>query len=108
MQLLEGQHASAGRAFRAAAALGALAAARLGERDAAARLLARMPAADPPFPSPVERADTELRHAETLLRLGRPQEGAVIAREALGHLSAQDPASPRRALAQRLLAQAAS
>ena len=107
MQMLEQQHASASRAYRVAASLGALAAVRGGDRALAARLLDRMTAASPPFPSPVERADCELRRAETLVALGRVQEGATVAQEALRDLSAQHPTSPRLALAQRLLARGA-
>jgi serine/threonine-protein kinase len=104
MQMLDQQRAAAGRAHRVAASLGALAAVRRGDRALAARLLDRMSAADPPFPSAVERADCELRRAETLVALGRLQEGATVARAVLGDLSAQNPASPRLALARRLSA----
>jgi serine/threonine protein kinase/uncharacterized coiled-coil protein SlyX len=107
LQVLEQQRAQAGRAYRVAASLGALAAARQqarqGDRELAARLLARMSIGDPPFPSPVERADCELRRAETLVALGRLQEGAAVARDALRDLSTQHPASPRLVLARRLL-----
>ena len=103
LQMLEQQRAQAGRAYRVAASLGALAAARQGDRELAARLLARMPKRVLPFPSPVESADCELRRAETLVALGRLQEGAAVAREALHGLSAQHPLSPRLALARRLL-----
>jgi len=107
MQMLEQQQAAGGRAYRVAASLGALAAARSGDRALAAHLLDRMTKASPSFPSPVERADCELRRAETLVSSGRLQEGAAVAQEALRDLSAQHPASPRLALAQRLLARGA-
>ena len=108
MQLLDQQHALAGRAYRVATSFGALAAVRRGDRDEATRLLDRLAQASPPFPSPVERADCELRRAEALIGSGRVQEGAAVAREALRELEGQHPASPRLALAQRLMARAAA
>lgn len=106
IQLLERQDASPSRAYREATSLAALAAVRRGDRSAAARLVERMPQTSPPFPSLVERADCELRRAEVLIELGRREEGAAVAREALRDLAGQHPESLRLALAQRLVERA--
>ena len=108
MRMLEQQHASASRAYLAAASLGALAAVRRGDRDEAVRLLDGTAKAAPPFASPAERADCVLRRAEALVELGRVEDGAALARAVLRTLDGQHRDSPRAAMATRLVARAAS
>ncbi len=77
--------------------------AALGERatallDAAARTRALITP-----PSSVEQADSELRQADAMLRLGQPAQARALARAALERLAQQHAASPRRAEAQRLI-----
>ncbi|RZL40719.1 MAG: serine/threonine protein kinase [Rubrivivax sp.] len=103
--LIERAGGSGGASHRAALSVVALATAREGDGSAATQALKRMAAsAMPPFASPVERADCELRRAEALAALGRSDEAAAIARALLPELQAQHPKSPRLALAQRLIA----
>jgi len=108
LQFFEGEHAQGGHEYRTAAALGALATARAGDRDGAARLLARLAQAKPPpFPSAVERAQCELYRAQALAETGQGAAAAEVARAALPDLAGQNPSSPRLALAKRLIASGA-
>ncbi|HEV6967930.1 serine/threonine-protein kinase [Roseateles sp.] len=101
--MIETAHGTASPSYRAALSVVALAAARAGDSKAASQALAVIaPLPRPPFPSAAERADTELRRAEALRLLGRAEEAAAITREVLPTLRAQDPLSPRLALARRL------
>lgn len=108
LRMLEQEGATAGRSYRAASALAALAAARSNNRSEATRLLAGLAKAAPVFPSAAERADCELRRAQALVALGRIEEAASIARVTLATLEGQHPESPRTALAKRLAAQQAA
>jgi uncharacterized protein HemY len=103
LAMLDRQRATAGRAHRVAAELGALAAARLGDKTDAARLLALAGSAStpPPFPSRVERAESSLRQAEVFSALGRSADAESAGRAALADLAAQHPGSPRLAEARR-------
>ena len=108
LQFFEGEHAQGGHEYRTAAALGALATARAGDRDGAARLLARLAQAKPPpFPSAAERAQCELYRAQALAETGQRAAAAEVARAALPDLAGQNPSSPRLALAKRLIASGA-
>jgi serine/threonine protein kinase len=83
----------------------AWAAARAGDAANAAALLdaaSQARAAVPP-PSAVERADSELRQAQTLRGLGRAVEAKQLAQSALGRLGRQHAQSPRVAQARRIL-----
>jgi hypothetical protein len=101
--LIERAGSAQGTAYRAALSVVALAAARDGDRSAAAQALARTAAAPlPPFASAVERAECELRRAEALAALGRSDEAAAVARNVLPDLQTQHPQSPRLAQARRL------
>ena len=102
LRMLEHENATSGRSYRVAASLGALAAARTGDRSEATRLLYGMAKASPAFPSAAERADCELRRAEALTLLGRSDEAAAVARATLAMLGGQHSESPRTALARRL------
>ena len=102
LQMLDREQASAGRAHRVATALAALAAARSGDRAGAARRLSAMGGPSPPFPSPAERADCELRRAEALAAIGRTEEASTVARDVLATLAGQHRDSPRLAFAKRL------
>ena len=103
--LIERAGSAHGTAFRAALSVVALAAARGGDRSAAAQALARTAAVPlPPFASAVERAECELRRAEALAALGRSDEAAAVARNVLPDLQTQSPQSPRLAQARRLSA----
>jgi hypothetical protein len=97
MTLLEQNDASAGRPYRVAAEMAALAAARLGDRPAAAQALARSDAIKPAFPSQVDAADSSIRRREVLATLGRAAEAVEERRAALGNLVGQSPQSPRLA-----------
>jgi hypothetical protein len=94
---------TAGRAYRVAAELAALAAARLGDKADAARSLALADAASPspPFPSRVELAESNLRRAEILSVLGRATDAASAAHTALTDLGSQHTGSPRLTQARR-------
>lgn len=103
VEMLENVKATTGRAYRVAAELVALSAARVGDRAGAATALARaVEANEPPFPSRVESADSALRRGEVLAALGRTAEAAAQGRAALADLIGQHPESPRLAKAQRL------
>ena len=106
LRMLETEHATSGRAWRAAASLRALAAVRSGDRAEATRLLAALDKPVPPFASSAEQADCELRRAQALAELGRAGEASALARAVLPLLASQRPQSPRRALAERLSADA--
>jgi serine/threonine-protein kinase len=97
------QRGSGGRAYRVAAELAALAAARLGDKADAAKSLALANAASPPppFPSRVEFAESNLRRAEIFSVLGRATEAASAARTAMSDLGAQRAGSPRLTQAHR-------
>jgi serine/threonine-protein kinase len=100
MAMLVQERATTGRAYRVAAELAALAAARLGDKADAARALAMAEAASSaPFPSAVERAESSLRRAEVLSALGRDAQSVSAARAALADLAGQHPGSPRLAQA---------
>jgi hypothetical protein len=102
LTMLTHEHATNGRAYRAAAELEALAAARLGDKTAATGALGLADAASPPtFPSLVERAESSLRRAEVLAALGRSADAASTGRAALADLATQHPDSPRLAQARR-------
>jgi serine/threonine-protein kinase len=101
--LLAREHAATGNAYRSAAELEALAAARQGDSAAAARVLAQADGVQPapPFASPVERAESALRRADVLTALGRSDDARAAGRAALADLAAQHPDSPRLASARR-------
>jgi len=100
--LLEQNDARAGRAFRIAAEMAALAAARAGQLPAAAQALAPADGARPRFLSKVDAAESELRRAEVLAAIGRTAEAAEHGRAALADLADQHADSARLRLAQRL------
>lgn len=93
-----------GQAQRMALSVAALAAARLGDREAARERLSRLARQTlPPFASAAERADCELRRAEAMASMGQSDEAAVIARDLLPALvTTQQRDSPRLLLARRL------
>ena len=102
LAMLRQQRATDGRAYRTAAELAALAAARLGDKTDAAGALALADAAPPPpFPSLVERAESSLRRAEVLSALGRSADAMSAGRAALADLTTQHPESPRLPQARR-------
>ena len=104
LAMLTREKATTGRAYRVAAELAALAAARLGDPVDAARALARVDPsqASVSFPSGVERAESALRRAEVMAMLGRTHDAASLASTALVDLIGQHPQSPRLAQARRL------
>ncbi len=104
LAMLAQQQATAGRAWRVAAELVAVAAARLGDPTDAARALTQADTAVPPpaFPSEVEHAESNLRRAETLAALGRSADSAAAGRAALAELAGQAQSSPRLAQARQL------
>jgi hypothetical protein len=106
LALLGRERATTGIAYRTAAEVGAVAAARVGDVPEAARLLvlAETSAADARPASRPELADSLLRRAEVQAALGHGAEAAAAARAALGELGGQAPDSPRLALARRWLA----
>ena len=86
----------------------AVAAAEAGHQDRAALLFdeaAKKRATIAP-PSRVELADSELRQARLLLRLGRVAEAKRLAQTALDRLTSQHASSPRLLVARQLLATA--
>ena len=106
LALLTREKAATGNAWREAAELAALAAARLGDTADAARSLAL---ADAPTvtgapASRVERAESLLRRAEVLAAVGRRDESVAAARAASADLEGQAPSSPRLEMARRLAA----
>ena len=103
LKMLSEVQAMTGQAYRNAAELAALAAARLGDAAGAARALAQADAmpTTAPFPSEVERAEASLRRAETLAALGRHAESVAAGRTALAALRTQRPDSPRLVAARR-------
>ena len=102
LALLEQNDARAGRPYRVAVELAALAAARRGDGPAAVKALAQVDAAKPPFASRVDSADSALRRGEVLAALGRTDEAAAQGRAALADLVGQHSESPRLKLAHRL------
>lgn len=87
---------------RTAHELAAQAAQRVGDAAAATQQLARADAVLAAAPSPVERADAQLRRAEVLLALGRAAEARAAAQAAGPDLAHQAADSPRLAMARRL------
>jgi serine/threonine protein kinase len=103
LTMLSTERAATGRAYRVAAELDALAAARLGNMAEAERALASAETTTSAlFPTTVERAESNLRRAEVLGALGRRSEAASAARAALADLAGQHPGSPRLAQARQL------
>ncbi|MEO6280900.1 serine/threonine-protein kinase [Roseateles sp.] len=100
--LLEKNDARAGRPYRVASEMAAVAAARLGDRPAAAQALAQSGRAKAAFSSRVDSADSALRRSEVLAALGRTAEAGAQGRAALADLVGQHPQSRRLAQAQRL------
>ncbi|CAN5128276.1 hypothetical protein BH10PSE17_BH10PSE17_11010 [soil metagenome] len=100
--MLERNRSFTGRYRRVFSELSALAAARMGNRDEARRLLSLGDGIAPPFPSAVERADSALRRAEVFALLQQPEQARTEARRALADLAAQHPGSPRLASARKL------
>lgn len=105
MTLLEQHDARRGRPYRVATEMAAVAAARLGDRAAAAQALAQADEATSVFPSRVDLADSALRRSEALSFLSRNEDARIQGRAALANISTQHPQSPRLALAKRLTAQ---
>jgi hypothetical protein len=104
LALLEQNDARSGRPFRVAEEIAALAAARLGDRPAAAQALAQADATKPAFPSRVEAADSALRRGEVQAALGRTAQAAALGGAALADLVGQHLEDTRLQQAQRLAA----
>ncbi len=104
LALFDGERSPVNNTARSASELVALASARLGDTQAAAKALAHADAMAPSlaYASRVERADSALRRAEILAALGRTADGVAAARAALADLAGQHADSPRLARARRL------
>ena len=103
LTVLGNERATTGRAYRTAAELSAVAAARVGNVAEATRALAAsQTAASAPFSSLAERAESGLRRAEVLNASGRHAEAVSTARAVLTDLTGQRRDSPRLVQARQL------